>query len=156
MAYVITNKQKSISFISKDLTQLQGQYPGYQTYENGIEGHLITISDADFTSVVANEKYITVNEDLSVTLNDIIYDANRVLGFASKQELDNHINFLKERLKEVIEQKSKPSSFKDELIAYKTLLENLDTASISYPLAMTLERYLMNQNQPILSHLQII
>ena len=93
MAYVITNKQKSISFISKNLIQLQGQYSGYQTYENGIEGHLITISDAAFTSVVANEKYITVNEDLSVTLNDIIYDANRVLGFASKQELDNHINF---------------------------------------------------------------
>jgi len=151
MAYVITNKQKSISFISKDLTQLQGQYPGYQTYENGIEGHLITISDADFTSVVANEKYITVNEDLSVTLN-----ANRVLGFASKQELDNHINFLKERLKDVIERNIPPNSYRDELIAYKTLLENLDTASISYPLAMTLERYLMNQNQTVLSHLQMI
>ena len=151
MAYVITNKQKSISFISKDLTQLQGQYPGYQTYENGIEGHLITISDADFTSVVANEKYLTVNEDLSVTLN-----ANRVLGFASKQELDNHINFLKERLKDVIERNIPPSSYRDELIAYKTLLENLDTDSISYPLAMTLERYLMNQNQPVLNHLQII
>jgi hypothetical protein len=151
MAYVITNKQKSISFISKDLTQLQGQYPGYQTYENGIEGHLITISDADFTSVVANEKYITVNEDLSVTLN-----ANRVLSFASKQELDNHINFLKEKLKEVLERKKTSSSYRDELIAYKTLLENFDTDSISYPLAMTLERYLMNQNQPVLSHLQII
>jgi hypothetical protein len=151
MAYVITNKQKSISFISKDLTQLQGQYPGYQTYENGIEGHLITISDADFTSVVANEKYITVNEDLSVTLN-----ANRVLSFASKQELDNHINFLKEKLKEVLERKKTSSSYRDELIAYKTLLENFDTDSISYPLAMTLERYLMNQNQPVLSCLQII
>ena len=156
MAYVITNKQKSISFISKDLTQLQGQYPGYQTYENGIEGHLITISDADFTSVVANEKYITVNEDLSVTLNDIIYDANRVLGFASKQELDNHINFFKERLKEVIERRISPSSYKDELIAYKALLENFDTSSISYPLTMTFERYLINQNQPVLSYLQII
>ena len=156
MAYVITNKQKSISFISKDLIQLQGQYPGYQTYENGIEGHLITISDADFTSVVANEKYITVNEDLSVTLNDIIYDANRVLGFASKQELDNHINFFKERLKEVIERRISPSSYKDELIAYKALLENFDTSSISYPLTMTFERYLINQNQPVLSYLQII
>jgi hypothetical protein len=151
MAYVITNKQKSISFISKDLTQLQGQYPGYQTYENGIEGHLITISDADFTSVVANEKYITVNEDLSVTLN-----ANRVLDLASKQELDNHINFLKERLKHVIERNIPPNSYRDELIAYKTLLENFDTDSISYPLAMTLERYLMNQNQPVISYLQII
>jgi hypothetical protein len=50
----------------------------------------------------------------------------------------------------------KHGSYKDELIAYKTLLENLDTDSISYPLAMTLERYLMNQNQPVLSHLQII
>ena len=156
MAYVITNKQKSLSFISKDLTQLQGQYPGYQTYENGTEGHLITISDADFTSVVANEKYITVNEDLSVTLNDIVYDANRVLGFASKQELDNHINSLKEQLKEVLERKKTSSSYRDELIAYKTLLENLDTASISYPLAMNLTRYLMNQNHPVLSHLQII
>ena len=156
MAYVITNKQKSISFISKDLIQLQGQYSGYQTYENGIEGHLITISDADFTSVVANEKYITVNEDLSVTLNDIIYDANRVLGFASKQELDNHINFFKERLKEVIERRISPSSYKDELIAYKALLENFDTSSISYPLTMTFERYLINQNQPVLSYLQII
>ena len=156
MAYVITNKQKSLSFISKDLTQLQGQYSGYQTYENGIEGHLITISDADFTSVVANEKDIKVNEDLTVTLTDITYDANRVLGFASKQELDNHINSLKEQLKEVLERKKTSSSYRDELIAYKTLLENLDTASISYPLAMTLERYLMNQNQTVLSHLQII
>jgi thiamine phosphate synthase YjbQ (UPF0047 family) len=156
MAYVITNKQKSISFISKDLTQLQGQYPGYQTYENGIEGHLITISDADFTSVVANEKDIKVNEDLTVTLTDITYDENRVLGFASKQELDNHINFFKERLKEVIERRISPSSYKDELIAYKALLENFDTSSISYPLTMTFERYLINQNQPVLSYLQII
>ena len=156
MAYVITNKQKSISFISKDLIQLQGQYSGYQTYENGIEGHLITISDADFTSVVANEKDIKVNEDLTVTLTDITYDENRVLGFASKQELDNHINFFKERLKEVIERRISPSSYKDELIAYKALLENFDTSSISYPLTMTFERYLINQNQPVLSYLQII
>ena len=63
---------------------------------------------------------------------------------------------MKEKLKEVLERKKTSSSYRDELIAYKTLLENLDTDSISYPLAMTLERYLMNQNQTVLSHLQII
>ena len=156
MAYVITNKHKSVSFISKDLTQLQGQYPGYQTYENGVEGHLITISDSDFTLLIAGEREITVNEDLSITLSNIVYDENNVLGFASKEELDNHISFLIEKLKTIIETKITPSSYKDDLIAYKTLLENLNTASISYPLAMNLERYLINQNQPILGHLQII
>lgn len=152
MAYIITNKQKSVSFISKDLTQLQEQYPGYQTYENGIEGHLITISDADFNLLVAEEKEIRINEDLSVNLIDKTYD----LGFSSKEELDNHISSLIKRLEEVIERKKSPNSYKDELIAYKALLQNLNTASINYPLATTLERYLMDQNQPVIGHLQII
>jgi hypothetical protein len=55
-----------------------------------------------------------------------------------------------------LKERISPSSYKDELIAYKALLENFDTSSISYPLTMTLERYLINQNQPVLSYLQII
>ena len=156
MAYVITNKQKSVSFISKDLTQLQGQYPGYQIYENGVEGHLINISDEDFTLLVAGEKNITINEDLSINLTNPLYDEKNALGFASKEELDNYISSLKEKLQNSIESRLESSSYKDELIAYKALLENLNTTSISYPLAMNLERYLINQNQAVLGHLQIV
>ena len=48
----------------------------------------------------------------------------------------------------------KDGSFKNELIVYKTLLENLDTSSISFPI-VSLEKYLNDQNQPFLNSLQI-
>ena len=39
--------------------------------------------------------------------------------------------------------------------AYKTLLENLDKSTITYPINSTLEKYLKDQGKPIVSLLQI-
>lgn len=149
MAYIVTNKEKNISFISKDLEQLSGQYPGYEIYENGIAGHLITISDADFNLLISHQKEVTVNSDLSVTLTD------KVLGYSSKENLDSYISTIKERINHSINQRYNDSVYKNELETYKTLLENLNTSSISYPLNTSLEKYLIDQGNTILNPLQI-
>ena len=155
MAYIVTNKEKSISFISKDLEQLSGQYPGYEIYKNGIAGHLITISDADFNLLISHQKEATVNSDLSVTLTDKVLAADEVPGFSSKEQLDSYISVIKERINHSIHQRESDNTYKNELETYKTLLENLNTSSITYPLNTSLEKYLIDQGNTILSPLQI-
>jgi hypothetical protein len=49
-----------------------------------------------------------------------------------------------------IRNKRRVITFKNELSAYKTLLENLDTSSITYPLNTTLEKYLIDQGNTVL------
>ena len=147
MAYITTNLNKSVLFISKDLEQLQGQCPSYEMYEVGTGGHMINISDADFNPLVTGEKMVIVNNDLSVTLKDPIGN------ISSKEELDTIISDIKKEITKVLTFK-KDGSFKNELIVYKTLLENLDTSSISFPI-VSLEKYLNDQNQPFLNSLQI-
>jgi len=153
MAYIVTNLEKSISFISKDLEQAKAQYNGIEIYQNGLAGNFITISDTDFNTLLLNEKIAVVNSDLSVTLRDRadyeIYD------FSSKEKLDKHISSLKERISDVMKRK-KEGLFKNELSAYKALLENLDTSSITYPFNTTLEKYLIDQGNTVLHPLQIV
>jgi len=154
MAYIVTNLEKSISFISKDLEQAKAQYNGIEIYQNGLAGHFITISDADFNTLLSNEKIPVVNSDLSVTLRDRVADG-AILDFSSKEKLDKYISSLKERISDVMKRK-KEGLFKNELSAYKALLENLDTSSITYPFNTTLEKYLIDQGNTVLHPLQIV
>ena len=153
MAYIVTNREKNITFISKDLEQAKAQYNGIEIYHNGLAGHFITISDADFNTLLSNEKIAVVNSDLSVTLRDRA--DGEILDFSSKEKLDVYISSLKERISDIMKRK-KEGLFKNELSAYKTLLENLDTSSITYPLNTTLEKYLIDQGNTVLHPLQII
>lgn len=153
MAYIVTDLEKIISFISKDLEQAKAQYNGIEIYQNGLAGHFITISDADFNTLLSNEKIAVVNSDLSVTLRDRA--DGEILDFSSKEKLDKYISSLKERISDVLQNKEE-STFKNELSAYKTLLENLDTSSISYPFNTPLEKYLIDQGNTVLHSLQII
>jgi hypothetical protein len=153
MAYIVTNREKNITFISKDLEQAKAQYNGIEIYQNGLAGHFITISDADFNTLLSNEKLAVVNSDLSVTLRDKA--DGETLDFSSKEKLDKYISSLKERISDVLRNKEE-STFKNELSAYKTLLENLDTSSITYPFNTTLEKYLIDQGNTVLHTLQII
>ena len=153
MAYIVTNREKNITFISKDLEQAKAQYNGIEIYQNGLAGHFITISDADFNTLLSNEKIAVVNSDLSVTLRDRA--DGEILDFSSKEKLDKYISSLKERISDVLQNKEE-STFKNELSAYKTLLENLDTSSITYPFNTTLEKYLIDQGNTVLHTLQII
>jgi len=152
MAYIVTNREKNITFISKDLEQAKAQYNGIEIYQNGLAGHFITISDADFNTLLSNEKIAVVNSDLSVTLRDRA--DGEILDFSSKEKLDKYISSLKERISDVLQNKEE-STFKNELSAYKTLLENLDTSSITYPFNTTLEKYLIDQGNTVLHTLQI-
>ena len=153
MAYIVTNREKNITFISKDLEQAKAQYNGIEIYQNGLAGHFITISDADFNTLLSNEKIAVVNSDLSVTLRDRA--DGEILDFSSKEKLDVYISSLKERISYVMKRK-KEGLFKNELSAYKTLLENLDTSSITYPFNTTLEKYLIDRGNTVLHTLQII
>ena len=106
MAYAITNKDYSLSFISKDQNELSCQFPGYVMYQNGTAGYCFEISNND-----------------SINLY-----------------LPKHIS----------------NSFGTELQAYKTLVENFDTSSLTYPTNISFERHLLNLGHPIISTLQIV
>lgn len=148
MAYAITNKNYSLSFISKDLEQLKLQYPGYAHYQNGLAGHLVTLSDADFILLQTNEKVFSY-DGTTVTLNDL-------------QIFSNNETILKNRIEVIISEidriytKHSNNSFGVELLAYKTLLQGLDTSTISYPLNKSVERHLLDLGHPIIGTLQMV
>jgi hypothetical protein len=158
MAYAITNKDYSLSFISKDLEQLKLQYPGYAHYQNGLAGHLVTLSDADFILLQANEKVFSY-DGTTVTLNDLQTGSNPEIThptFSNNEiKLKNYIENIINRIDNVYNKHSN-NSFGVELLAYKNLLQGFDTSSITYPFNKSIERHLLDLSHPIICTLQMV
>jgi len=151
MAYVFTNKTPTqLVFGSKDLEQASLQYPGWVSYQNGQAGEMFTVSDADFVLLQTQEKIWSHNGT-----NYVLLDSTRVGFNNNKEMMDIEINHRVNRINEILG-RYESNSFGAELQAYKTVLQNLDTSSISYPLTTTLERYLINQGHPIVGYLQMV
>jgi hypothetical protein len=158
MAYAITNKNYSLSFISKDLEQLKLQYPGYAHYQNGLAGHLVTLSDADFILLQVNEKVFSY-DGTTVILNDLQTEPNPEIThpiFSNNETiLKNHIEYIISAIDRAYNKHSK-NSFGEELLAYKNLLQGLDTSEITYPLNKSVERHLLDLGHPIIGTLQMV
>ena len=56
MAYVVTNKEYDMAFVCENETQLHDQLSDYITYENGLNGHIISITDDQFSALQNCEK----------------------------------------------------------------------------------------------------
>jgi hypothetical protein len=157
MAYIVTNKEYSLSFIAKDLDQLKSVYPGYEVYKSGEHGHLIEITNEDFVALQADEKFY-YNEGS----NWVIQNTRNKVGelpiqdpiILNEDQLNKEINLIVERLTNKLKLITS-GTLHNEMKAYKTLLENLDKSTITYPINSTLEKYLKDQGQPIVSLLQI-
>jgi hypothetical protein len=157
MAYIVTNKEYSLSFIAKDLDQLKSVYPGYEVYKSGEHGHLIEITNEDFVALQADEKFY-YNEGS----NWVIQNTRNKVGelpiqdpiILNEDQLNKEINLIVERLTNKLKLITS-GTLHNEMKAYKTLLENLDKSTITYPINSTLEKYLKDQGKPIVSLLQI-
>jgi len=149
MAYVVTNKNYSLTFISKDLEQASFQYGGLGIYLNGHAGYVIEISDADFIALQTSQKEYAHN-GTSMVLTD-----KTSKPFANETELKSYIDNVTKTLNTIINKHS-DNSYKAECVAYKSLLENLDTSTITYPLNKSLEKHLYDLGHPILSPLQLL
>jgi len=148
MAYVITNKNYSITFISKDLEQASFQFPGLALYQNGHAGYVIEISDADFVALQ------TAQKDYAHNGTNVVLEDKTSRPFANETDLKFYIDAVLKKLDTVIK-KNSDNSYKAECVSYKALLENLDTSTITYPLIKSLEKHLYDLGHPILSPLQI-
>lgn len=149
MALIVTNKSYSITFLSKDLEQASFQYPGIGLYQNGHAGYIIEISDADFVALQTGQKLYD-HDGTNMILTDKTPEP-----FANETDLKFYIDKITKRIDVVINRQS-DNSYKSECVAYKALLESLDTSTITYPLNKTLEKHLHDLGHPILGALQIV
>lgn len=149
MAYIITCKNKVPNWIAKDLNELK-IHPQYIMYQTNRSGYVIEISDQDYNQLATNEKVVSsIDDNLNVTFVD------RNMSFETKSKLDEYVSIVKEKIKKNLEYNFNNDYFAN-VLAYKQVINNLDTSSISYPLNMSLEQYLLNNNQKTLSLLQLM
>ena len=147
MAIALIHQDNSIFLISENIEKLKLQYQPYGLYENNHAGTMINISQEEFDSLQdgsKNGKYNGTSLVLENT-NLIIFDKNF---------MDIQVNHMLSVI-DLHYKKHKANAWGAELNAYKTILSNLDTSSISYPYNGTLESYLKSQGNSIISTLQI-
>jgi len=149
MAYAVTNNQNSLSFISKDSQQLGLQCPNYASLESTNSGKVLEITEDQFISLQKGIKQFTYDGS-TITLVD------NTLNFPqNEQSLIDVINFHKEAIDQVLI-KHKNNAFGIELNSFKTVLENIDTSSITYPMTKSLMQYCLDNDNDIISVLQMI
>lgn len=149
MAYVLTNLNYDKISLGKDLEELKIKTPRWEMYELGIAGHIVEISDSDFKLIQTGRQ--TVNDcpggkaNFKVGTFRALENAEQV-----KEVIDEILSFVNLGLK-----KYENTPFKQEIENYKNNLESINTSSISYPLNMTVEEYLLSQNKTILAIAQV-
>lgn len=149
MAYILTNNHYSIISISKNMEEVKSKESRWQTYQLGICGHLVEISDSDFLAVQNSSSSMSFDgTNVSLTASPIVDK------FKNEEQLQDHINNLIKNIDARVSNYSE-GSFKQEVLNYKEVLKSIDTSSISYPMKITLEQYLLNQNKPIVGYLQL-
>lgn len=149
MAYIITCKNKVPNWIAKDLNELK-IHPQYILYQNNSAGYLIEISDQDYNQLATDQKVVSsIDDNLNVTFVD------KNITYKTKDKLDEYVSNVKERIEKNLN-RNIDGDYTANLLAYKQVLDNLDTSSISFPLNMSLEQYLLSNNQKALSLLQLM
>lgn len=111
------------------------------------KGLVKEITDEQFNALTLNQKVFDRLEG-----NNVIFKDNQRppegLGPETKEELDSLIQTITENFNMVLKKKdfSNNPQFKQEIENYLTVLANLDTNSITYPLGITLTEYVENNN----------
>ena len=149
MAYIITCKNKVPNWIAKDLNELK-IHPQYILYQTNQSGYVIEISDQDYNQLATHKKVVSsIDDNLNVTFVD------KNISYKTKDKLDEYVSNVKERIERNLNMNI-DGDYTANLLAYKQVIDNFDTSSISYPLNMSLEQYLLSNNQKALSLLQLM
>lgn len=147
MAHLIVYNNNSVICISESVEQYKLQIPNYGLFENEQIGKIVSISDSNFNLIQTDQKMVSY-DGTNVILDDSpIFDR-------SQNDMDNQKQFLLDRIENILP-KHKDNNFGTEINAFKQLLINFDTSTISYPYSGSLIKYLKEQNNPVISHLQL-
>jgi len=147
MAIALITENNDIFLISENMDKLKLQYPHYGLFENNHAGKIINISQEDFDVLNEGIKKATYNGT-----NLVFESLNNV--FKNKASMDQHIKWIVDYINNA-HTSYKSNAWGTELNAYKTILNNIDTSSISYPYNGTIETYLKSQGHSIIGTLQI-
>jgi len=117
------------------------------------KGLVKEITDEQFNALTLNQKVFDRLEGNNVIFKDHKRPPEG-LGPETKEQLDSLIQTITERFNVVLNNKdfSNNPQFKQEIENYLTVLGNLDTNSITYPLGITLTEYVENNNLGIPIH----
>jgi hypothetical protein len=130
----------------------------YRIAENEIDFNNLNIIDSDYIIIqdsLSNFEEVKygIKKANSYNGNTINYmDIN--ITFKDKDILKKYVDFYKQLINNFLNNNLNDPQFQ-RWSDYKNQLSNLDLASITYPLNMSLEQYFKEQNQPSLSPLQI-
>jgi len=150
MAYLVTNQSYSLAFICENQTDLHEQIKDYANYESGLTGHIIDITDEQFAALQIREKTFKWENNAATFPND------NPIVFSSKEDLDAYIKLIKDSITSLLSWKyTQNSAYKTKLEQYLSVLNNLDTSSISYPLNSSIEKHLRDNGHTIVSYLQV-
>ena len=147
MAWAILSKHKGFSFVAANDQDIDGVIGNRGAYENNHCGYKVEISETDFNSIRLYQKNVVSADENGVVLEDKndVYENEEIL----KKEIQNKISWLKENRNRMCTE-----SMKSRVDDMETVLLNIDTASISYPLNSSIETYLNQQGQTVLSDRQ--
>lgn len=149
MAYVVVyHDNNSVYCVSESVEQYKCQITNYELFENQTIGKIIPISDSDFNLIQTYEKSVSYDG------NNIILNDNPLLN-KTKEQIDNEIKHLIESI-EYIYPKHKDNNFGVQINAFKDLLNNFDSSTLTYPHLGNVTKYLKDQNNPVICSLQLV
>lgn len=147
MAIALITEHNQVFFISENMEKLKIQYPHYGVFENNSAGKIINISQEEFDLLKEGTKVATYNG------TNLIFDTTPFI-IKTKESMDEAIEETI-RLINKAYKNNENNAWGAELNAFKTIVSNVDTSSISFPYNGTLQKYLKDQGHSVIGSLQL-
>lgn len=144
MAIVVFTEHNQIFRIAKSEAQALCVFGNLNSYKE--TNKVITITDEQFNSLVLQTKEIDSFDGQNVVWRDVRTPPGRWSSTPEivQKEIDSILLFIEKSLK--YGNFNHDSNFKTEILAYQTVLKNLDVSSITYPMTGSLEKYISDNN----------
>ena len=147
MAIALITEHNQVYFISENMEKLKIQYHHYGVFENNSAGKIINISQEEFDLLKEGTKVATYNG------TNLIFDTTPFI-IKTKEAMDEAIEETIERINKAYKN-NENNAWGAELNAFKTIVSNIDTSSISFPYNGTLQKYLKDQGHSVIGSLQL-
>lgn len=147
MAIALITEHNQVFFISENMEKLKIQYPHYGVFENNYAGKIINISQEEFDLLKEGTKVATYNG------TNLIFDTTPFI-IKTKEAMDQAIEETIKLINKAYKN-NENNAWGAELNAFKTIVSNIDTSSISFPYNGTLQKYLKDQGHSVIGSLQL-
>ena len=143
MAVILFNIRNNPVYIAKEESDLKLHRGDLE--EIKADGRLKTISESDYHSLLAHEKYAELDGDNVVVQDEPNHDGDVIS--VSEDDFDSLVNYYIEKVSNILDSKASDlqreglDSLKTRLQGFKSGLMNVDKSNITFPLAVSFERY---------------